>query len=71
MERESLDDLLKAEPFQPFRINTNGGQAYDVQNPALVHQLKTQVFFAFPDSDRFALIPLRNISSIEVLERAA
>ena len=71
MDKEALEDLLKAEPFQPFRINTNGGQAYDVQNPSLVHQLKTQVFFAFPDSDRFALIPLRNISSIEVLERAA
>jgi hypothetical protein len=71
MDKEAFEDLLKAEPFHPFRINTNGGQAYEVYNPSLVHQLKTQVFFAFPDSDRFALIPLRNISSVEILEQAA
>ncbi len=71
MDKEALQDMLDAEPFQAFRIYTNGGQTYEVQNPTLVHQLKTQVFLAYPNSDRFALIPLRNISSIEIVERAA
>jgi hypothetical protein len=71
MDKEALEDLLNTKPFVAFRINTNGGQTYEVHNPSLVHQLKTQVFFAFPDSDRFAIIPLRNISSVEILESAA
>ncbi|HVS73748.1 MAG TPA: hypothetical protein VHQ47_21175 [Phycisphaerae bacterium] len=48
-----------------------GGQHYEAHHPSLVHLLKTQVFFAYPDSDRFAIIPLRNISSVEILEQAA
>ena len=71
MDHEALQDLIDAQPFQPFRIHTNDGRTYDVQNPSLIHQLKTQVFYAYPNSDRFALIQLRHIASVEVLERAA
>jgi hypothetical protein len=71
MNKESLQDLLSHDPFRPFRILTNGGQAYEVKNRALVLPLKTEIFYAYPDSDRFALIPLRNISSVELLEQAA
>ena len=71
MDKEAFQDLLAHEPFQPFRIHTHDGKAYDVANPGLVNQLKTQIFLAFQNSDRFALIPLRSISSIEIMEHAA
>ena len=71
MDKQSIDDLLKAEPFRPFRIITNNGKSYVVENPALVNQLKTQIFYAYPNSDHFALIAVRNISAIETVEQAA
>ena len=71
MENESIQDLLSHEPFQPFRIHTHDGKSFEVRTPGLVNQLKTQIFVAFPNSDRFALIPLRSISSIEIMEHAA
>ncbi|HEY4328385.1 MAG TPA: hypothetical protein VGN88_01515 [Phycisphaerae bacterium] len=71
MDHEAFQDLLLHEPFQAFRIHTHDGKTYEVKNPGLVNQLKTQVFFAFPNSDRFALIPLRSISSVEIMEHAA
>jgi hypothetical protein len=71
MDRQAFQDLLDREPFQPFRIHTHDGRSYDVQNPGLVALLKTQVFFGYPNSDRSAMIPLRSISSVEVVEQAA
>ena len=71
MDKKSFEDLLNAEPFRPFRIHTNGGKTFEVHNPNLVYQLQTQIFFAFPNSDRFALISLQNISVVETLEHVA
>lgn len=71
MDKVSLEELLNATPFRVFVIRTNGGKDYEVRNPSLVVQQKTQLFYFFPDSDRFAIIPLRNISAIETVERAA
>lgn len=31
-----LRDMLKAEPFQPFRIVMNGGKVYEVRHPEFV-----------------------------------
>jgi hypothetical protein len=70
-EREAFQDLLTHEPFQPFRVHTHNGKSYEVLNPGLVAQLKTQLFLGFPNSDRFAIVPLRSISSIEIMEHAA
>lgn len=71
MDREAFQDLLDREPFQAFRIHTHDGRSYEVQNPGLVSLLKTQVFYGYPNSDRSAIIPLRSISSVEVMEHAA
>jgi hypothetical protein len=71
MDREAFQDLLSHDPFQPFRIHTHDGKMYEVTNPGLVAQLKTQVFLGFPNSDRFAIILLRSISSVESIEHAA
>lgn len=71
MEQEAIQDLLNHEPFQPFRIHTHDGKSFEVRQPGLVNQLKTQIFLAHPNSDRFALIPFRSISSIEIMEHAA
>lgn len=71
MERQSIEDLLQAEPFRPFRISTNNGKEYVVENPSLVHALKTYLFYAFPNSDHFALIDLRSISTLQTVDQAA
>ena len=41
--------LIDAEPFQPFRIHTSGGQTYDVQNPSLIQQLDFADYFCLSE----------------------
>ncbi len=71
MDNDILQDVLTAEPFKPFRIVTDAAKIYVVQNPQFIVRLKTQIFYAYPNSDHFALIALRNISAIETVDQAA
>ena len=50
---------------------THGGKTYDILRSSSAHLLKTQVMYVFPDSDHFAIIPLRSISAVEHLQQAA
>ena len=71
MPQDKVQELLDREPFQSFRIITNSGKEYEVKNPGLVHVMRADVFFVYPKNDRFALIALRNIASIEVEQAAS
>jgi hypothetical protein len=68
---ETIQDLLDREPFLPFQILTNAGKRYEVTNANMVHMMKSDIFYFFPEADRFAMIPLRNVAAIEVDQRAA
>lgn len=68
--------LLRATPFQPFRIVMNSGRRYDVRHPELLNVTFTTavVFIADngqPPADRFEIISLALIERIEFLEAAA
>jgi len=69
MTKAALEERLEKEPFEPFRVNTADGKHYDVTNPRLVVPMDTRVFMAFP-GDRWTLIVLRQITSIESLQAA-
>ena len=70
IQQDSLVELVKRDPFRPFRILTASGKEYLVQNPDLVHVMRAEIFYAFPSNDRWTIIPLSHITSIEV-EQAA
>ena len=48
---ENIRELLKREPFVPFRVVTSSGEAYIVRNPDLVTVMRSEVFIARPNSD--------------------
>jgi hypothetical protein len=66
MKQEVIKELLSREPFQPFRIVMSSGKEYEVKNPALVHAMRADVFYCYPDEDSFALLPLIHIATVEV-----
>lgn len=47
------------------------GQGYDIQNPDLVALGQTQITVYQAKSDRFAILRLNQVASLEVLEAAA
>ncbi len=68
---ETIHDLLRRDPFQPFRIVTTTGDRYEVPNPHLVAIGESFLFYCFPRSDRLARIRLNQIVSVETIQAAA
>jgi len=69
--RDTILEMLHRRPFQPFRIVMASGDKYDVENPDLVATGRSQVNVYLPRSDRFFVLRLSQITSIEALEPAA
>jgi hypothetical protein len=67
---DEIRDLLNREPFVPFRIALTSGQVYDVTDPNLVALGQTQINIYPPKSDRYSIIRLNQIASIEVGQAA-
>ena len=68
--RDELIEHLRREPFVPFRITLTSGQGYDVANPQLVAMGESLIHVMYPKSDRYAVLRLNQIASIESLETA-
>lgn len=64
---ENIRNLLRRDPFVPFRLILTSGGHYDVVNPELAVVLKSEVFIAFPDGERWAHVPLLHIASLETI----
>jgi hypothetical protein len=66
-----IRELLHREPFTPFRITLTSGQGFDVTNPDLMATGQTQLTLYYPRSDRWAILRLNQIASIEMIAAAA
>lgn len=47
------------------------GDRYEVTNPNLVIVMQSQVFYAYPKSDRWAFLRLNQIAAFETIQKAA
>jgi len=68
---DDLKDLLEKAPFEPFRIVTNSGEKYNVENPHDIALLEGRIFYARPDGHRWVFIRTNQITAFESLEQAA
>ena len=64
---DSIRELLKREPFAPFVVRLSSGHSRVVANPELVVPMKSEVFIATPNSDRWTLIPYLHVAGVENL----
>ena len=60
-----IKERLSREPFEPFRIRASSGEAYAVTSPFQVAMMKSKVFIAFPDSDKWAELSYLHIAALE------
>ena len=65
-----LTEHLRRDPFVPFRIVLTSGQGYDVTNSQLVAMGESLMHVMLPRSDRYAVLRLNQIASIELMETA-
>jgi hypothetical protein len=73
MSATELLNVLRARPFQPFRMVQGDGTIYEVRHPELVIVATTTAVVGYPDPNvpgaagRFDIVSLRHILRIEFL----
>jgi len=68
MTADTLQEMLDADPFEPFRICLSNGTRYDVRNPHTVALMKSRVFVAAPDSETWAFVSYLHITAVEAIK---
>jgi hypothetical protein len=61
----AIREQLQREPFTPFLIRASRGKAVRVASPDLAVLMKSEVFVAEPNSDRFTILPYLHVAGVE------
>lgn len=75
MQRETLREWLKREPFQPFRVHVADGRSYDVRHPRTNLLAQTFIKIGIPEPgstdpwscDHTEYVALAEITRVEPL----
>ena len=70
---QTFRDLLKKQPFQPFRIVMSSGQHYDIPHPEMAFLTRTSLLVGTGNTDdgvpaEFKILSLLHITAIEPIE---
>ena len=69
---QTFRDLLKQQPFKPFRLIMSSGQTYDVRHPEMAWLTKTDILVGVDEADdglpgHFKICSLLHVTAIEPL----
>ena len=68
---DDIKDLMHKQPFEPFRIVMTSGEKYLVENPDNVAVSDTRLGIFPPHTDKWILVRLNQVASLESVEKAA
>jgi hypothetical protein len=60
-----IKERLSKMPFEPFQIRSSSGERYEISSPFLVALMKSKLFIAVPNSDRWAELSYLHIAALE------
>ncbi|MFO0929227.1 MAG: hypothetical protein U0736_19755 [Gemmataceae bacterium] len=60
MSPETLREMLRQQPFVPFRIHTTDGRTFDVRHPEMVLVMSRTVVVGIYDTQKNATFPERS-----------
>ena len=70
MNAETVRELLRHRPFQPFKLRMTNGDVFEVKHPESVLVLKTKVIVGDPENDRSWICSLLHVAAIESAQAA-
>jgi len=74
MTAQDVRTLLKAQPFQPFRLVMSSGQSYEIRHPEMVFLKRTLICIGVDVEDGiaadFRLCSLLHVTAIEPISPA-
>jgi len=72
---QTFRDLLKEQPFRPFRLVMSSGQTYEVRHPEMAWLTRTSILVGIDQADdglpaEFRVCSLLHITAVEPLTAA-
>ena len=62
---ENIRELKQRVPFVPFEVTVTSGDKLLIESAGNFVEMKTEFFYAYPGSDRFVLIRMNQIVTVE------
>ncbi|MBI1830712.1 MAG: hypothetical protein HYR84_04590 [Planctomycetes bacterium] len=71
MSGDSIRELIRAQPFQPFEVHLSSGDAYHVTHPEQAFATGASLYIWYPDegTDHVVRCSLLHITGVEYPER--
>jgi hypothetical protein len=64
MNTDTMQSLLRRQPFQPFEIRMSNGDAYQVRHPEMALLLRSNVILGSPEADDFVFCSLLHVADV-------
>jgi hypothetical protein len=68
MNAESIRDLLRRQPFEPFQVRMTNGDAHLVTHPENAMLAGARILVYVPETDRMEILFLRHIATIATFQ---
>lgn len=69
--RETITEMLRKDPFQPFWVILTSGDRLEITNPFLIALGQSEIHVLYPRSDRFAVLRWNQVAAVETMDAAA
>jgi hypothetical protein len=63
--KETLLQLLRSQPFQPFAVQMPNGETFEVRHPEMAALLKSNLIVGSADSDEYQICSLLHIANVK------
>jgi hypothetical protein len=70
MNAETIRELLRRQPFEPFTMRMTNGDVYQVRHPEMVLIVGPRLVIGYPETERIIIVSLLHIAAIEVPQMA-
>jgi hypothetical protein len=71
MNHDYIQQLLNAQPFEPFAVRLSSGVVHAVRYPGCANLTRTRLVITDPDADQIVVCSLVHITSVELAQPAA
>jgi hypothetical protein len=71
MNTETIQTLLRRQPFQPFELRMSNGDVFPVRHPEMALVLRSNVVLGSTDSDDFSICSLLHVADVQAISRSS
>ncbi len=70
MNAETIRELLRRQPFEPFEMRMTNGEAHQVRHPENAVLAGSRLVVYIPESDRIVILSLLHAAAVEMVRAA-